>query len=280
MSAPDVTSTDRGLALGVPPAGSAATVRHRRPAHPALTAAPGLAYFEECPDAILRFNAQRRVVYANPAVERATAVSRWRVRRAHGSRMSSTSPSSRRCGTRAWPPCWRRRKGAGSSFRIPHPTGTEALRCATADRNRGRTGAHLHVTAVLRDITVPKSAMRATRAAAEFVEELLASASIGIGVLDRECVYRVWNEHLEDAAWRVGPGDPGQSFTTRRRPVALAGTRDRSAALAGGATRTPVEVEARVAGRRAAVGPGQAHTGVRRERPLRWRVHHGRTRRS
>ena len=72
-----------GRDVGRPRAGAGRSARGR-PAgtvaalpRSAFTAAPGLAYFEDCPDAILRFNAERRVVYANPAVERATAVSRW-----------------------------------------------------------------------------------------------------------------------------------------------------------------------------------------------------------
>ena len=85
MVAPQVMSGDRALALGLAPVEEPAAVDAEAivaaaPAgaeRAASTAAPGLAFFEECPDAILRFDAGQRVVYANPAVERATAVSRW-----------------------------------------------------------------------------------------------------------------------------------------------------------------------------------------------------------
>ena len=77
MAAPDVMSDDRALALGVASAAEAQPPATPRSAL-SLTSAPGLSYFEECPDAILRFDAEGRVVYANPAIERATAVSRWR----------------------------------------------------------------------------------------------------------------------------------------------------------------------------------------------------------
>src|SRR4029453_4427132 len=65
----------RALAFG--PAADDLTAPLLPPARPALTAAPGLAFFEESSDAILRFDAERRGVYANPAIERGTRVSRW-----------------------------------------------------------------------------------------------------------------------------------------------------------------------------------------------------------
>ena len=242
MSAPDVTSTDRGLALGLAPAGSAATVPTGAP-RTRLTAAPGLEFFEECPDAILRFNAQRRVVYANPAIERATAIARREF-------VDHALDEVERFAEFA--PLWNEslaavlesHEGRWFKFSYPHPTGTK-LFDVRLQLETGVDPEHLHVTAVLRDVTVPKSALRATRAAAEFIEGLLASASIGIGVLDRDCIYRVWNDHLEDLLGVSAQQMLGQPFSAAAGLSRLPGLEAEVQALAGGATRTPVEVEAR-----------------------------------
>lgn len=202
-------SGDRALALGVPTAGGHVAVA-ALPERSAFTAAPGLAYFEDCPDAILRFNAERRVVYANPAVERATAVSRWQFIE---HRLEDVEHFA------DFAPLWNEslaavletQEGRWFKFSYPHPTGAK-LFDVRLQIETGVEPAHMHVTAVMRDITVPKSAMRATRAASEFVEDLLASASIGISVLDRECVYRVWNEHLESLLGVSADGVLGRAF--------------------------------------------------------------------
>jgi PAS domain S-box-containing protein len=69
---------------------------------------------------------------------------------------------------------------------------------------------------VLRDVTVPRYAMRASREADEFVDTILTSARVGIAVLDRELRYRVWNGHLEHllgiAAGQVLGRTPVEAF--------------------------------------------------------------------
>ena len=235
-------SGDRALALGVPTVaglGAAAAPPQRS----AFTAAPGLAYFEDCPDAILRFNAERRVVYANPAVERATAVSRWQFIE---HRLEDVEHFAE------FAPLWNEslaavletQEGRWFKFSYPHPTGPK-LFDVRLQIETGVEPAHTHVTAVLRDITVPKSAMRATRAAAEFVEDLLASATIGISVLDRDCVYRVWNEHLETLLGVPADAVLGKAFHDAPGLAALAGLGIELQRLASGVARIPMEVEAR-----------------------------------
>ena len=235
-------SGDRALALGRPlcePRAEPAQTATRA----AFTAAPGLAFFEECPDAILRFNAEQRVVYANPAVERATAVSRWQF---IDHRLEEVEHFAH------FAPLWNEslaaviesHEGRWFKFSYPHPTGTK-LFDVRLQVETGVEPGHTHVTAVLRDITVPKSALRATRAAAEFVESLLASASIGIGVLDRNCVYRVWNEHLESLLGVAAEAVLGRAFDDAPGLSALAGLNVEVQRLAGEVARAPIEVEAR-----------------------------------
>ena len=208
-----------------------------------MTAAPGLEFFEECPDAILRFDAQRRVVYANPAIERATALSRWLF-------VDHKLEEVERFGEFA--PLWNEslaavfesHEGRWFKFSYPHPTGPK-LFDVRLQLESGVEPAHLHVTAVLRDVTVPKSALRATRAAAEFIEGLLASASIGIGVLDRDSTYRVWNDYLEELLGLPPHEVLGRSFGDVGGLSQLAGVDEELQRLASGATRVPVEIEAR-----------------------------------
>jgi PAS domain S-box-containing protein len=237
-----VTSDERGLAFGLPSSGVAA-------AGPALgvdsraTAAPGLEFFEECPDAILRFDAERRVVYANPAIERATAISRREF-------VSHMLEDVERFA--AYAPLWNQsleavlesHEGRWFKFAYPHPTGAK-LFDVRLQLELGVAPQHTHVTAVLRDITVPKSALRATRAAAEFIEGLLSSASIGIGVLDRDCVYRVWNDHLEELLGVPAQQVLGKAFGDATGLSLLAGVDAELQRLTSGATRAPVEIEAR-----------------------------------
>jgi PAS domain S-box-containing protein len=242
IMAPDVMSGDRKLALGQA-AEEPQTAARGRPARAQVTSAPGLAYFEECPDAILRFDASRRVVYANPAVERATAISRWRFIDHHLEDVEHFTEFA---------PLWNQsldavfetHEGRWFKFSYPHPTG-EKLFDVRLQLETGVEPSHRHITAVLRDITVPKSALRATRAANEFIHDLLASASIGIGVLDRDLVYRVWNEHVESLLGVPATEVLGLTFEAAPGLAALPGLRTELERLAGGVTRVPTEVEAR-----------------------------------
>ena len=135
-------------------------------------------------------------------------------------------------------------EGRWFKFSYPHPTGAK-LFDVRMQLESGVEPAHTHVTAVLRDINVPKSALRATRAAAEFVEDLLASAMIGIAVLDRAAVYRVWNEHLETLLGVPASSVLGRAFDEAPGLSALAGLAVELQRLASGVVRTPIEVEAR-----------------------------------
>jgi len=194
--APEVVSDERVLALAGAPA------RRKRARAPAkrkvVVAPPTAAFFESTTDAILRFDAQRRVIYANPALERATALPRASF---VGLRLSEVE------GFAAFAPLWEANLADALDtldsrwfkFGYPHPTGRKQfdVRMTVEVDLAGRTAQATHVTAVLRDVTVPREALRVSRAADDFVQTLLSAAPVGICLIDRELRYQAWNEALE-----------------------------------------------------------------------------------
>ena len=195
-AAPEVVSDQRALAL------AGAPERRRRskaPARPRFVVAPPTAsYFDSTSDAILRFDAQGRIVYANPALERATALPRACF---IGRRLSEVD------GFAEFAPLWEANLADALEtldsrwfkFGYPHPTGRKQFDVRMTVEVEGARGeARLtHVTAVLRDVTVPREALRVSRAADDFVQTLLSAAPVGICLLDRELRYQAWNEALE-----------------------------------------------------------------------------------
>jgi PAS domain S-box-containing protein len=205
--APAIASSDRALALG---AGQRARLRRGAPQPTAVDlavllagpdagqasepAVPAASFFEENPDAILRFDSDRRIVYANPALMRATALPRSAF---VGRTVSEVA------GFEAYAPLWKAKlddlfeseEARWFKFTIAFATGAKLFDVRLSpERTDGRC---THATAVLRDVTVPRYAMRASREADEFVETILTSARIGLAVLDRDLRYRAWNDHLE-----------------------------------------------------------------------------------
>jgi PAS domain S-box-containing protein len=156
---------------------------------------PTAAFFEENPDAVLRFDREQRIVYANPALARATALPRGAF---VGRKLSDVA------GFEAYAPLWRAKlddlfeseEARWFKFTIAHQMGAKLFDVRLSPE-RGTDGRCAFATAVLRDVTVPRYAMRASRDADEFLDTILASARVGIAVLDRDLRYRLWNGHLE-----------------------------------------------------------------------------------
>jgi PAS domain S-box-containing protein len=204
---PAIASGERALALGArartrnardaqaPSAADLAVMLADAAGNAATQAAPTAVFFEESPDAILRFDREQRIVYANPALARATALPRSAF---VGKKLDDVT------GFEAYAPLWRAKlddlfeseEARWFKFTIEHPIGTKLFDVRLSPE-RGSDGSCAFATAVLRDVTVPRYAMRASRDADEFVETILTSARIGIAVLDRDLRYRVWNSHLE-----------------------------------------------------------------------------------
>ncbi len=195
-AAPSVASAERLLAAGAslavnePDPDPAVT----RVGRPAAGAVPSAGWFETMPDALLRFDRQLRVVYANPALERATALP------CHafvGRRLDEVE------GFAAFAPLWNASLWAAVAaqeeswfkFTYPHPTGRKLFDVRLALELDG--GDVTHVTATLRDVTVPHTAIRASRSADDFIESLLDTVPFGMCLLDRDLRYREWNQALE-----------------------------------------------------------------------------------
>ncbi|HTT10212.1 MAG TPA: PAS domain S-box protein [Burkholderiaceae bacterium] len=206
LESPAIASGERALALGARARGRAA----RGSAAPTAAdlavmladavgqspqSVPGAGFFEENPDAILRFDRTQRIVYANPALARATALPRSAF---IGHLIGDVA------GFEAYAPLWRAKlddlfeseEARWFKFTVAHPMGAKLFDVRLSPE-RGPDARSSFATAVLRDVTVPRYAMRASRDADEFLDTILTSARIGIAVLDRDLRYRVWNSHLE-----------------------------------------------------------------------------------
>lgn len=219
-AATPIASAERALALGAgrrPRRGSTADAAELAAQIAATLPAPAVpppAFFEENPDAIVRFDRDGRIVYANPALARATALPRA----AFVGRRIDEVP-----GFETYAPLWRAKldelfeseEARWFKFTVAHPTGAKLFDVRLSPE-RDVAGRCTHATAVLRDVTVPRYALRASRDADEFVQTILTAARIGIAVLDRELRYRVWNGHLEQLlgvpAAEVLGRTPAQAF--------------------------------------------------------------------
>ena len=204
IDTPEISSGERALALGARGRNRAARDAAPSPADLAVMLAdagsvlqevPAASFFEENPDAILRFDRAHRIVYANPALAGATALPRAAFL---GQTLGDVA------GFETYAPLWRAKlddlfeseEARWFKFTVAHPMGAKLFEVRLSPE-RGADGHCTHATALLRDATVPRYAMRASREADEFVDTILTSARIGIAVLDRDLRYRVWNGHLE-----------------------------------------------------------------------------------
>ena len=198
---PDVASSVRTLAIESPPAvRSADTAPSAAPwllgAGPdaAAQSPPPSSLFDELPDAVLRFDRRLVVIYSNLAVERATAIPRKAFLGRPLNQVEHFSP---------YAPLWEAKLAAtfdtlearSFKFTYAHPAGAKSfetrlvLECDTQRQPS-------HVTALMRDVTVPRTALRATRAADAMLSTLMSSARIGMAVLDGELRYVRCNAYL------------------------------------------------------------------------------------
>jgi PAS domain S-box-containing protein len=157
-------------------------------------APPPAELFDQMTDGIWRFDRELRIVYANSAMLQATAVG---LREFLGRRLSEVERF------RDFAPMWEAKLGAvfdslesrSFKFTYPHPTGPKSFDVRLFVE-RGAGGDAAHVTAMARDITIPRRALRATRTADEMVSTLFSSARTGMAVLDRDLRYVRCNAYL------------------------------------------------------------------------------------
>ncbi len=160
----------------------------------AVLAPPPATLFDELPDGVWRFDRRLVIVYANAAMVQATAVA-WRELIGH--RLDQIEP------LRQFAPLWEAELEAAFDslesrsfkFTYPHPSGAKSfeVRLFVECSARGEVS---HVTAVARDITIPRGALRANRAADAMVSTLMSSARIGMAMLDRDLRYVRCNSYL------------------------------------------------------------------------------------
>jgi PAS domain S-box-containing protein len=198
---PDVASSLRTLALQSPPtlqpvadpSGAVARLA-ATPAGAVLQQPPSSSLFDELPDAVLRFDRRLVVVYANVSVERATALPRGAFLGQALSQVEHFTP---------YAPLWEAKLAAtfdtlearSFKFTYAHPAGAKTFEVRLL--LEGETPrAPSHVTALVRDVTVPRTALRATRAADAMLSTLMSSARIGMAVLDGDLRYVRCNAYL------------------------------------------------------------------------------------
>ncbi len=198
---PELASSVRTLAIesapaprGVPEAGTAAPWLQAPAPEPVDLAHPPASLFDELPDAVLRFDRRLVVVYANLAVERATALSRKAFIGRPLKHVENFTP---------YAPLWEAKVAAtfdsldarSFKFAYSHPAGSKnfEVRLVLEFDAQGEAS---FVTAFARDVTVPRTALRATRAADAMLSTLMSSARIGMAVLDGNLRYVRCNAYL------------------------------------------------------------------------------------
>ncbi|MGH6624729.1 MAG: PAS domain S-box protein, partial [Burkholderiaceae bacterium] len=254
-SVPNVVSEVRALAMGLvadPLAGADAD-----PARNALTAAPGLAYFEELEDAIVRFDSQRRVVYANPAWERATAASRWQF---IGHRLGDVQ-SFAECAPMldaALADSLQTHDGRWLRLGVAHPTGRKSFD-VRLQVEPGVEPEYVHITAIFRDVTA--STTPAPNAVDQIAQTLVTGVRIGLCLLDGRLSYRVWNDPLEELLGVPAAQVLGRSVRDTPGLAALTGLIDDLERMAASPPAGPLESEYRLPDR---TGSGPAWVRVKR----------------
>ncbi|HWY72443.1 MAG TPA: PAS domain S-box protein, partial [Burkholderiaceae bacterium] len=198
---PELASSVRTLAIesapvprGVTPTGAAAPWL-QAPAHePVELSHPPSSLFDELTDAVLRFDRRLVVVYANPAAERAMAISRAAF---IGRPLNHVEHFTQ------YAPLWEAKLAAtfdsldarSFKFAYAHPAGSKnfEVRLVLEFDAQGEVS---FVTAIVHDVTVPRTALRATRAADAMLSTLMSSARIGMAVLDGNLRYTRCNTYL------------------------------------------------------------------------------------
>jgi len=155
---------------------------------------PPVSLFDALPDALLRFDAAARVVYVNPAFERAMLVAR---RSLLGHRFGEVDVLA------PYAALWEQQlqellqteEERWFKFSFDHPLGRRHFDVRLLLE---RDELAPHVTALLRDVTYTRGVVRASRGADALAEAMLAADNVGIALLDRELRLKHFNEFLEE----------------------------------------------------------------------------------
>ena len=154
---------------------------------------PPASLFDALPDALVRFDAAARVVYVNPAFEKALLVARRGVLGRRFGEVEVLAPYAM---------LWEQQvhevlqteEERCFKFGFDHPLGRRHFDVRLLIE---RDGLAPHVTALLRDCTYTRGVVRASRGADALAEAMLAAGNVGICLLDRELRLKHFNEFLE-----------------------------------------------------------------------------------
>ena len=157
---------------------------------------PPASLFEALPDPLLRFDAAARVVYVNPAFERAMLVAR---RPLLGRRLGEVEVLA------PYAALWEQQlhellqteEERWFKFSFEHPLGRRHFDVRLLLE---RDDLAPHVTALLRDVTYTRGVVRASRGADALAEAMLAADNVGIALLDRNLRLRHFNRFMEELA--------------------------------------------------------------------------------
>ena len=198
---PELASSLRTLAIEsapvtrvAPPTATAAPWLQPPVHEPVELSHPPSTLFDELTDAVLRFDRRLVVVYANPAAERAMAISRAAFL---GRPLNHVEHFTQ------YAPLWEAKLAAtfdsldarSFKFAYAHPAGSKnfEVRLVLEFDTQGEVS---FVTAIVHDVTVPRTALRANRAADALLSTLMSSARIGMAVLDGNLRYTRCNTYL------------------------------------------------------------------------------------
>jgi PAS domain S-box-containing protein len=160
----------------------------------AVTSPPPASLFDALPDAVLRFDAAARVVYANAAFERATMLPRRAVIGRRLDEIADLAP---------YAALWAGQLGQllateeerWFKFSFEHPLGRRYFDVRLLlERDRPAP----HVTALLRDVTYARGVTRASRGADALADAMLEAVNVGLALLDRDLRLKHFNGFFEE----------------------------------------------------------------------------------
>ncbi len=157
---------------------------------------PPASLFDALPDPLARFDAAGRIVYANPAFERALLAQRRGLLGRRPGEVEVLAP---------YAALWERQLGEllhteeerWFKFCFDHPLGRRHFDVRLLLE---RDDLAPHVTALLRDVTYTRGVLRASRGADALAEAMLAADNVGVALLDRELRLKHFNGLLEQLA--------------------------------------------------------------------------------
>ena len=155
---------------------------------------PPASLFDALPDALARFDAAARVVYVNPAFERAMLVARRGLLGRRFGEVEVLAP---------YAALWEQQvqelllteEERWFKFSFDHPLGRRHFDVRLLLE---RDELAPHVTALLRDVTYTRGVVRASRGADALAEAMLAADNVGIALLDRELRLKHCNGVFEE----------------------------------------------------------------------------------